>query len=572
MHRVLTIALALALIPLMAKAQEGGDTIRVLVPSERRLSALQSSGTGADLDLGWTRVEVPLRGGRAATLAQLSSNLGPNIIIENHYELLGGADEPLFDSQWGLENTGQFGGLPDADIDAETAWSEALGAGVRVAVIDSGVDSAHPDLSGQVTPGWDTVDGDSDPSPVGSGFDAAHGTMVAGVIAGAVNDEGIAGVAPEATIVDFRACDGQDGCWSLDVAEAIYRAVDQDADIINLSLGSMGLEDLPLEAAIDHARANGVVVIAAVGNQGEDIDNLPGGEIMIPAGLSYDNIISVGATDNFDQRASYSNYGSESTDLFAPGDLIHAPATAGLEPYQFVFGTSFAAPHVSGAAALLLSKDPGIAYQELIARVTGFAENPNSLTSVSRYGRLSAGRTMTMRFIDTSGSVFVNAIDWLADESITEGCNPPHNHRYCPNDDVTRGEMAVFFSRAFDLPSTEIDYFTDDEGRFYEASANRMAAAGITVGCGRDRYCGDRDISREEMAAMLARALKLPAVESDYFEDDNDSIFQGAINRIADVNITEGCNPPDNDHFCPTNEVTRGQMSAFIKRAFSLLG
>jgi len=223
-------------------------------------------------------------------------------------------------------------------------------------------------------------------------------------------------------------------------------------------------------------------------------------------------------------------------------------------------------------AALLLSHDPGIEHAELIARITAFTDRPGALSGLSAGGRVNAAKTLDNRFIDTSSSVFHETAKWLAEQNITEGCNPPQNHRYCPGDNVSRGQMAVFFARAFDLPGTGQDFFDDDDGLFYEAAANRMAAGGITVGCGPDSYCGERDISRGEMAAMLARALSLPPAGVDRFIDDEGSVFEGAINKIAAAGITVGCNPPANDRFCPAKRVTRGEMAAFIKRALELPG
>jgi hypothetical protein len=171
-------------------------------------------------------------------------------------------------------------------------------------------------------------------------------------------------------------------------------------------------------------------------------------------------------------------------------------------------------------------------------------------------------------FSDIDGDIFEAAIVWMAREGITQGCNPPANTRYCPEDDVTRGEMAVFLARAMDLPPASRDYFDDDNGRFYEGAANRLLEAGVTVGCGPGRFCGQRLVLREQMAAFLARALALPASSVDRFGDDDSSEFEGAINRIAAAGITLGCNPPANDRYCPTRNVTRGQMAAFFKRSF----
>ncbi|HEY4606488.1 MAG TPA: S-layer homology domain-containing protein, partial [Acidimicrobiia bacterium] len=171
-------------------------------------------------------------------------------------------------------------------------------------------------------------------------------------------------------------------------------------------------------------------------------------------------------------------------------------------------------------------------------------------------------------FLDIAGNIFENAITWLAQEEITLGCNPPSNTNFCPNDNVTRGEMAVFLSRVLDLPPPSGDHFGDDAGMFYEGAANRLFEAGITEGCGTDRYCGEQFLPREQMAAFLARTLGLPATGVDYFVDDAGSQFEGAINKIAEAQTTVGCNPPTNDRFCPRDFVTRGQMAAFFKRAW----
>jgi len=170
-------------------------------------------------------------------------------------------------------------------------------------------------------------------------------------------------------------------------------------------------------------------------------------------------------------------------------------------------------------------------------------------------------------FADVDGHIFASAIAWLADQGITEGCNPPRNTLFCPDDAVTRGQMAIFISRALGLPTANGDHFTDDNGSVFEGAANRLYEAGITAGCRTNRYCGDQPISRDQMAAFLARTLSLSATARDFFIDDNGSILETAINKIAAAGITEGCNPPANDRFCPGGNVTRGQMAAFLKRA-----
>jgi hypothetical protein len=530
---------------------------------------LAAADEGRPSRTGWQRVEVPLDGSAGQKADRLAEAIGARVLVEQRYELFAPEDDAGFADQWHLENTGQEGGTVDADVDAIAAWRVALGAGVTVAVIDSGVNMDHVELDGRVVPGWDFVDNDGDPSPSGTNSNEGHGTAVAGIIAAEANGVGTVGVAPEATLLVIRSC-SLGACWSLDIADGIYYAVDEGADLVNLSLGSITSEDPLVEDAIDYARSRDVLVVSAAGNESTDLDALPIGQQLIPGGLPYSNILTVTASDRRDQLAGFSNYGPETVDLVAPGvDIVTTGVTGG---YVTASGTSFASPIAAGVAALLLSADPGIGHQELIARVMAFVDRPSGVSGASASGRVNAGRTLTNRFIDTSGSVFVTAIDWLAEANITRGCNPPQNHRFCPGDRVTRGEMAVFLVRAFDLPDTATDYFDDDEGRFYEASANRLRAAGLTVGCGTRRYCGEDQIGRDEMAAMVARALGLPVSGTDFFTDDEGSVFENAINKIAAAGITLGCNPPTNTRYCPANPVKRGEMAAFIKRSVEHAG
>jgi hypothetical protein len=151
---------------------------------------------------------------------------------------------------------------------------------------------------------------------------------------------------------------------------------------------------------------------------------------------------------------------------------------------------------------------------------------------------------------------------WLAEEGITGGCAPG---RFCPTADVRRGEMASFLSRALDLPATTTDYFTDDEGNTHETNINRLAAAGITSGCGAGKFCPSASVRRDAMAKFLARALELPATTTDYFTDDRGNTFEPYINRLAAAGVTSGCG---GTKYCPSTNVTRGQMAAFLRRAF----
>ncbi len=185
--------------------------------------------------------------------------------------------------------------------------------------------------------------------------------------------------------------------------------------------------------------------------------------------------------------------------------------------------------------------------------------------------RIGCGDSPAGGFRDTAASVHAGNIDKLAFAEITKGCNPPLNDLYCPNNPVTRGQMAAFLVRALNLPGSGTDFFSDDDGSIFEGNINALAASGITKGCGPTSFCPNRRVTRAEMAAFLDRALKLPAAPPDRFVDDDGSIFESAIDRLAASGITSGCNPAEgNTKFCPHANVTRGQMASFLSRALSL--
>jgi hypothetical protein len=174
-------------------------------------------------------------------------------------------------------------------------------------------------------------------------------------------------------------------------------------------------------------------------------------------------------------------------------------------------------------------------------------------------------------FTDDDGNIFENDIEWMADEGITKGCNPPVNDRFCPASSVTRGQMAAFLVRALDLTDPLDDPFTDDDDSIFEADIEKLAAAGITKGCNpptNDRFCPDSKVTRGQMAAFLVRAIGyVDDGGGDLFIDDDDSIFENDIDKLGTAGVTKGCNPPVNDMYCPGSVVTRGQMAAFLHRA-----
>jgi thermitase len=264
-------------------------------------------------------------------------------------------NDPLFSQLYGLNNVGQTGGRVDADIDAPEGWDAAgLGAfpasgGVKIGIVDTGIDQTHPELSGKAVNCGDAIGGTV---VEGECFDdSLHGTHVAGTIAAKANNAtGVAGVAFNASLAICRALRTPAGTGlSSDVAECINWTHARGAKVISMSLG--GGESTTLRNAVVNAwkggAANGSVLVAAAGNDGNSTVNYPAG---------YPEVVSVAATDHNDARAPFSNTNAD-VEVAAPGVSILSTILAG--QYARLSGTSMATPHVSGVAGVLRQLFPG---------------------------------------------------------------------------------------------------------------------------------------------------------------------------------------------------------------------
>jgi subtilisin family serine protease len=294
-------------------------------------------------------------------------------------------DDPLFPLQWSLYNAQNRG----ADIQAAEAWLLGTGsADVIIAILDTGIDFRHPDLSANIWTnraeipgngidddrngfvddvyGWDFANGDN--YPMDGNF---HGTHVAGIIGASTgNGAGIAGIMHRVSLMAVKGIYDEGWGFSSDLIAGIYYAVDNGARIINASWGGGGYLEAMKDALI-YARSHNVIFVAAAGNRYTDNDITP----FYPASYPGDNIVSVGASAANDSMAVFSHYGRLSVDLFAPGMAVLSTALG--NGYRYGTGTSMAAPHVTGVLGLLLAADSRQSYSRYIETIlSSVSEKP----------------------------------------------------------------------------------------------------------------------------------------------------------------------------------------------------
>lgn len=319
-------------------------------------------------------------------------------------------NDPYFNEQWALHNSGQEGGKANADLSAIRAWSRTTGSSkVVIAVLDTGVDYTHKDLAPNMWFRPDNVpqykDDDLGIVNDGHGFNAVdnmndpmdengHGTHCAGIIgAKGDNDEGIAGINWKVEIMPLKFL-GRGGFGTTkDAIEAINYAVDRKRNgvnirIISASWGSTQYSKA-LEDAIRAAGEAGILFVAAAGNNSTDNDRSP----HYPSNYDLPNVISVAALDRTDSLANFSNYGAKTVHVAAPGREILS--TWLNDDYRDASGTSMATPYVSGTAALILAADPNLTVTKLKERLLNSVDKITSLDGkVASGGRINAAKAL----------------------------------------------------------------------------------------------------------------------------------------------------------------------------------
>ncbi|MBN2566068.1 MAG: S8 family serine peptidase [Candidatus Eisenbacteria bacterium] len=369
-------------------------------------------------------------------------------------------NDPLFDQLWAMKNVGQTGGAYDADIDAEETWDLwAGGDNVLVGLLDTGVDYTHPDLADNMwrnprewendhdddgngyvddRRGWDFCNDDNDPMD-----DQGHGTHLAGTI-GAVgnNSVGVPGVCWRVKIVPIKFLNSRGYGTEADAILALAYAASVGVKVVNCSWGDPACSQA-FRDAVDDAYAAGMLLIASAGNLEEDTDDVP----QYPASLDAANVVSVAATNNRDNLAWFSNWGRTTVDLGAPG--VGILSTLPRNSYGLGHGTSMAAPHVTGVAALVWSRNPEMSADTVKARLLDLADPVPGLA-----GRCVTGaRLNAAKSVEGPDTTPPDAVRNLA--TVGSGSNTMQLSWTATGDDGAVGAASGYEVRYSERPMTE---------------------------------------------------------------------------------------------------------------------
>ena len=383
-----TIAFTAILLPTASDAQE--STTEWIVSYEpgtapaEKAEAREDAGASLDHRLKFARTTEVVEATKAEASELRNDPNVVSVVKDSVVSIAAVSDDQYAEYLWPLENVGQIDGwVPDADIDGAEAWQINTGAGSLVAVVDTCVDYRHPELVDRYAGGYDFYDDDPDPGCTIDDHD--HGSHVAGsILATRNNGIGIAGVAPDAKLLALRVLGADGRGMASDIIDAFAYAGQAGAAVVNASLAGQLYTD-PGYGPVARLYPQ-TLYVAAASNDGTNNDAIP----YYPANADAPNLISVGATDAADKPASFSNYGATTVDLHAPGVSILSLGKSEPYPYGFNSGTSMAAPHVSGAAALLKSH-LGLSGEANKERLMATAEPKPALAGLSVTGaRLNA--------------------------------------------------------------------------------------------------------------------------------------------------------------------------------------
>jgi len=395
--------------------QPGVVLVKFKQPYAERVDRTLAAEMGLSLQYR-SRIGVYVtRVGTAETVPQAAARVSkdPRVVYaEPNYriEFFNTPDDPRFAEQWGSDNTGQTGGSADADIDAVEAWDISIGSpSVVVAVLDTGVDYTHPDLVANMWTNQDEIPGngvDDDNNGYiddvrGWNFESetndpadwyGHGTHCAGIIGASGNNAlGVAGVNWRVTIMPLMIIGNQSlDAFALDAAEGVIYATDNGANVMSCSWWTVEYFSQTLEDAFGYADQNGVITVAAAGNDTSDVETQ---KEVWPCEWTFPGIICVAATNHTDNMAYFSNWGATSVDVGAPGEDILS-TTPGSN-YELMSGTSMATPYTAGVVALMKSIRPDLTTAELKQFLFTTVDPIPDLQGITTTGgRINAGRVM----------------------------------------------------------------------------------------------------------------------------------------------------------------------------------
>ncbi len=364
-------------------------------------------------------VELP-RGALAALRA------APGVAMVEEDQIVRLVDTEL-DNSWGVKHIG-----------AGEVHPVNSGEGIKVAILDTGIDYGHPDLDDNYAGGYDFVN--ADPYPLDDHY---HGTLVAGAVAAEDNDSGVVGVAPAAELYALKVLDDEGSGWSSDIIAALNWAVNNGMDVANMSFGGPDYS-WSLETAVANAYQAGVLLVAAAGNEGTCGGS--GDNVAYPA--RFDEVIAVGATDSDDLRPCFSSTGP-AVELAAPGVSVRTTYLGG--GYVWANGTSLASPHVAGAAALVLAS--GISDGNGNGRVNDDArlwlqETADDLGAAGRDSWYGFGlvnvRSLASASADSDEDGFTNAVETYIGTDPFDSCSDNPGEDAWPPDINNDTEVDIF--------------------------------------------------------------------------------------------------------------------------------
>lgn len=475
-------------------------------------------------------------------------------------------------------------------INAPRAWSHQFtGKGIKVAVIDTGVDSHHPDLN--IIKGKSFIPGETN-------FDDhnGHGTHIAGIIAAKNNQIGTVGVAPDVELYIAKVLDKDGNGYQSAVIDAIEWSIAQGVDIINLSAGSEE-STTSLERAVNNARNKGVIIVGAAGNRGNRMGS--GSNVDFPA--AYPAVIAVAAVDHSDRRAPFSATGNQ-IEVSAPGVNIFSTHLNG--SYAHVSGTSMAAPHVTGMLAILMEMLPDATPDELRALVQQKTVDlgPVGKDSHFGYGRIQFSEAFIRDHITPASPINFQAeldeatvtLTWdhpTSESPITnyriyqnnnllaevDSTTNTHIHEITPGTyeyhlvSVNSGkkESEKTEKRTIILqPPPEVKIFKDiPDEEWFAAPIYFLAEREIILGYEDETIRPNERIKRADAALMLTRALGIePSQNPIQFPDVKQTHYAaGEIQAAVELKLISGY--PDGT-FAPDDHITRGEVAALIERAY----